>query len=115
MVKIILPIVALTIILIAVWPLFAWLNSLTAKSHAKSTNKDVVDALEEFINGPCRDGWDMFIHYPINDASLENIRSRCIQIGKDFPPANEKQDFCNPEGVEAIKQILAEVKSRIKE
>lgn len=100
----------LIIILVAIWPLFAWLNSWTAKNRAASTSKDVVDALEEFINGPDRDDWDMFIIYPINEPSLEDIRRRCIQIGKDFPPANETQDFCNPEGVEAIKKILVEVK-----
>ena len=101
------------IIIAGVVGLFRFLHRLTVRRYARSTASDAIVALQEFLEGPTRDTWDLFTYYEIDDPYLESIRQRCLEVGRQFPPESEREDFCNAKGVEKIRSILNEVKSKI--
>ena|SRR5689334_3114486 len=104
---------AALIIAIGVVCAFRFLNRLTERNHKRSTAADVIVALEEFLDGPTHDTWDLFTYYEIDDPYLESIRQRCLEVGRQFPPESKREDFCNATGVEQIRGILNEVKSKV--
>lgn len=90
---------------------FLVLNRLTTRRNAKSNASDLILALENFLYGWNHDTWNLIIYDEINDPYLENIRQRCLEVGRQFPPENKGQDFCNEKGREEIRNILDELKS----
>ena len=78
--------------------------------RTKRTREEVARILENFIAR--KDGawdWDDFIFLQIEDPELDQIRLRCHRLDHDFPPDAPGQ-FCNAQGIEVIRNFMAELR-----
>ena len=91
---------------------FAWANARTKRAYARSTRKDVEEALEELVSPDSlyHDTWDLFLAWPIDDAYLESIRKRCLRVVEECPRQKPTEDI-SQEGVERVRAMLAELRA----
>jgi hypothetical protein len=68
--------------------------------------------IDQFLRGalPLED-WRLFLQDPWPDSKLEQIRQRCIDIPKKFPPKTASH-WCNEEGVVELREVRRELNVR---
>ncbi len=74
--------------------------------------EDVRKSLEAIVDGSDPHALDDFICVPLKDPRLEAIRQRVAQLDQEFPP-EAKGQFCNPRGIEIIRQYIQELGAKI--
>jgi hypothetical protein len=98
----------------AIVAFFAWGNRQMQKTHARFQAKDVEDALAELVSPDAHyhDEWDLFLAWRIDDPYLESIRQQCLEIIRESPPTDPREDI-SEEGKNRIDALLRELRSRI--
>jgi hypothetical protein len=78
----------------------------------KRTTEEVASTIEGFVNGTGNQWtWDGFTSIRIDDPELEAIRQKVVAFPVEFPPSKPK-DYCNDAGMEKMRQIVHELRSR---
>ena|ERR1700734_583893 len=78
----------------------------------KRTTEDVIQEISKFLNGAgAAHDWDDFISIAINDQRLDAIRIECSDLRDKYPPGTQRQ-YCSDEGLERLKEILRDLKSK---
>lgn len=73
--------------------------------------EQVVEVLENFVNGKGEDwDWDDFISVRLKDPKLEEIRRRCLNLDKEFPPVKPGQ-YCNDGGIKVLLEYITQLKT----
>ena len=71
---------------------------------------EVADTIERFVDGIYRQWeWDDFCSFPIVDPHLDAIRVRCACMPQEHPPV-EKGHYCSQGGLDAMRQIVLELR-----
>ena len=80
------------------------------------TYREVADTLEAFVEG--RGGqwdWDDYMSLTFfADPYLKHVQERMIHLSNEFP-AGRGQGFCNPEGLQVIRDYVTELRNRAAE
>ncbi len=77
----------------------------------KMTKGEVADTLEAFISGSSKDwDWDDFISLRLQDPELDKIQKECAVLPDKYPP-KEKGQYCSPEGIEVLKNIVIKLRA----
>lgn len=100
-----------TLLVIAVFCLFAWGNQRTKTQHAAFTKSDIIAAIENVLLGSRHDEWDLFLAWPIGDSYLESVRQRCIAISSEYSGTEKGKDIATG-GETKLYLILDELKNR---
>ena len=75
---------------------------------------DVANIIERFIEGKGTEWeWDDFISIRIHDSELDKIRTRCLQLDKEFPSQKTGQ-YTNEQGIEVLKNYVSYLRSKFK-
>ena len=78
------------------------------------TLEEAADSIEKFVNhagGPW--DWDDFISIRQKDPELEAIRLKCVSVADEFPPPDRRK-YCSDAGVEALRNLLKELRGRLR-
>lgn len=78
------------------------------------TSEDVAATVEAFLAGAGDPhDWDDFTSIEIkHDPYLEGIRLKCVDIRRTHPPEPGAQAYCNQQGMEVLREIVRELRSR---
>jgi hypothetical protein len=77
-----------------------------------ATHEEVAKAIEDFLQATGGDhDWDDFLNWRIADPFLESVREKCGDIYEEYP-ATEKGHYCGDEGVEVLRGLLKEVRTK---
>jgi len=97
-------------LLLAVVVLALLAKVLAPRTSRNLSKHEVANTIERFIEGSGEAWqWDDFINgSALKDESLEHIRIQCQQLPSTHPP-NEGQGYCNAQGVETMKQLVAKL------
>ena len=78
----------------------------------KRTPEEVANTIDGFVNCTGNQwAWDGFTSIRIDDPDLEAIRQKCVNMPIEHPPAHPR-DYCNPEGMEKMRQMASELRAR---
>ena len=78
----------------------------------KRTPEEVASTIEGFVSGADNQwAWDGFTSIRIDDPELEAIRQKVVALPIEFPPANPR-DYTSEAGMERMRQIVQELRSR---
>jgi hypothetical protein len=81
-------------------------------SIMKRSPEEVASTIEGFANGTGNQwAWDDFTSIRITDPELEAIRQKVVALPVEFPPANPR-DYCSEAGMEKMRQIARDLRSR---
>lgn len=71
----------------------------------KQNHIQTITLIRRFIQGSVDPyEWDDFISIPLRDPELEKLRITCVNLPKDFPPA-DKQHYCGQAGLEILESL----------
>lgn len=71
-----------------------------------------LESIRGFIDSTADDwAWDDFISPPMKDPEVARIQGLCLQLPDEYPPRHKKE-YCNPEGIERLKELLAELEQK---
>jgi hypothetical protein len=77
-------------------------------THSRSA-KEIQGVLTRFLSEPADPyEFDDFISTPLDDPSLEAIRTRCNSLPVEFPPEHPG-NYCGQGGAEVIRRFIAEL------
>jgi hypothetical protein len=76
------------------------------------TREEIAKTIEGFVNGTGSQwDWDDFTSIRLKDPELEAIRERCISIRDEFPPS-DPHAYCSEAGLEVMRRLVADLRSR---
>ncbi len=72
--------------------------------------QEVAHILQDFLDGTGgKWDWDDFTSaMSLEDPYLEKIRTRCLLLDREFPPA-KRGEYCNEQGLEVIRGYIREL------
>lgn len=78
----------------------------------KLTYEEAAQILENFLDGNGNPlAWDGFtLGMSFDDNYLEEIRTRCVGLGQEFPPANPNE-YCNEQGRNVLRHYIKQLKA----
>jgi hypothetical protein len=81
------------------------------KKH-KLSKKEVAQILEDFLEGRgSRWAWDDYtLGMSFEDKDLEDIRIRCVDLSKEFPPGNPNE-HCNEQGRDVLRGYIKQLRA----
>lgn len=83
---------------------------LVFKRGNSISHLETASIIERFVEGKsAKWEWDDFISTPISDRTLENIRIRCSQLRKDYPPTTTER-YTNDEGLGILRQYVRQLR-----
>jgi hypothetical protein len=72
---------------------------------------EVIETIEDFLAGTGGDlDWDDFTSIRVRDQRLDSLRIECAELPTKYPPAKAGH-YCNEEGLNRLKEIVAELKA----
>jgi hypothetical protein len=78
----------------------------------KLTRLEAANLIERFLDGRCGPSdWDDFTSVHYQDALIESAARRCASVRDEYPPANAR-GYCNSKGLEVLRSIAAELRTR---
>ena len=74
------------------------------------TPEEVARCIKDFLDGSGGEwDWDDFVSVPLDDVSLEAIRSRCAALPDRHPPT-EAGHYCSAAGLAELRRLLASLR-----
>jgi len=78
-----------------------------AKEMTKEEIANLIDRHLQGLDGTYE--WDDFESIPFKDAELEAIRRECLEIERQYPPANPYASFSHAQVAE-LRRVAAELR-----
>ena len=78
----------------------------------KATNQEIAQILEDFLEARGKPlAWDGYtLGRPFEDEHLEEIRMRCANLSRDFPP-DRPNEYCKEQGRGVIRGYVEQLRA----
>ena len=90
-----------------------FLDIFRDKRPLRQAYEEAATAIETFVDG--RGGpwdWGDFTSIKEKDPYLESVRMRCCTVPDEFPAA-QKGKYCSAEGLQILRSLAADIRTRI--
>jgi hypothetical protein len=100
--------VIIVLIVVGLVVIFLVLAALPPGKPHELTKQQVADTIEAFLKAEGRAyDWDDFCTFRIADPELDQIRARCAQLDKEFPPGPlVGYGYCNDQGRKVLEEYV---------
>ena len=87
-------------------------HKLSTMKKNKLSNREVAQILEDFLEGKgSRWAWDDFtLGMSFEDKHLEDIRIRCADLSREFPP-DKPNEYCNERGRNVLRDYVEQLRA----